>query len=269
MRLPNHLENSIRCGSVVPVVGPGLTPTPDIPELLEQAATWLHANLEVNESRNINTLCQHREFGEALRIARRTIDRWTDFLDERYMGFEHWQEASASRALRPVWRLGSPLVVTTAYDMWIEHICPDSSPESYVVPRSSAPWLTRRQSVWHINGVATDPESMVFDCLADESLVHPTPSYERVLRAFWSLMDSRTLVFFGFSTDDFPSRQLTWLLDRFGAVRGPHYVLADFKLPQLAKTSVRFIPIDALGGGLAAVLDAFAHLHNTTSSGHG
>jgi hypothetical protein len=160
---------------------------------------------------------------------------WVDFLKEQLDPLRKRANDDSLALARAVWKLGSPLIITTNYDRVLDWACPyphdlrrlDNSAvaEFGQLLRQRAP----RPTVWHLHGhidnldqivLTTDSYHALYGSRVDES------RYQAALDTLHVHLAGRTLLFIGFSLDDpFVAAQLRGVFQRFRGYAGVAYAL--------------------------------------------
>src|SRR5262249_41038175 len=166
---------------------------------------------------------------------------------------------------RAVWRVGSPLVVTTNYDNVLRWSCPDKDDLRQWTPTTAAP-LTEvlkdrvlRPTLWHLHGHIARPEEIIL-ATADYQRLYESAGHAAALATLRHLLAGRTFLFIGFGMEPAIRDQIRWVLDTFHGAGGGHYVLtkdAAAMERDLNGLSVQAIPYSAHGQPL---LDLMAEL---------
>lgn len=236
MHIPATLVDALRSRRVVPFVGAGVSRAvvrkgagtqgplfPSWSELLERAAGALDLDGRPGEAMAIRGQLKKSK-PDYLLAAKEARDglgaRWTDFLKNEIDLLLDDAAPESFKLATALWRLGSPLLVTTNYDHVLKWTCPQ--------PAGYANWLTnpqaelaqlhkalgslppgtwpRRPTVWHLHGHIDHAADLVLTPDGYERLYPTTPhiadSCKAALQTLKTLLLCRVFLFVGFSLDD-------------------------------------------------------------------
>jgi hypothetical protein len=155
-----------------------------------------------------------------------------------------------------IWRLGSPLIVTTNYDKVLQwasdakDVRPWTSADAANLPAIHQ-WTIDRPTVWHLHGFIEKPEEIIltpdgYQLLYPDAL-HVRQDYEGALHTLRHLFLARTFLFIGFGMEEALRNQIRWVRDTFAGGGKTHFVLvpepekADFER-ELKGLSVQVVP---------------------------
>lgn len=254
--IPATLRKELTEGRVVPIAGPGILTKvrkrrsdaassserllPSWAELLELAAQRLEQERKVGDAQVVRGAIQKTvpSYLDAVRYAREGLGPlWysflKEFLDPAYARVD--QETLTVPA--SLWRLGSRLVITTNYDHVLRwsyseagrnnlrewHI--EASAELSQMLRSGV----NEPTLWYLHGSIDDAANLIITPDGYNELYPASDRdgsrYKAALRAFQTLVASRTLLFVGFSgKEDAIWDQLRWIELVFAEAAGPHYI---------------------------------------------
>ncbi len=236
MHIPATLVEALRARRVVPFVGAGVSRAvvrkgagaqgplfPSWSELLVRAADALDLDGRPGEAMAIRGQLKKSK-PDYLLAAKEARDglgaRWTDFLKNEIDLLLDDAAPESFRLATALWRLGSPLLVTTNYDHVLKWTCPQ--------PAGYANWLTnpqaelaqlhkalgslppgtwpKRPTVWHLHGHIDHAADLVLTPDGYERLYPTTPhiqdSCKAALQTLKTLLLCRVFLFVGFSLDD-------------------------------------------------------------------
>ena len=128
---------------------------------------------------------------------------------------------------RAIWRLGSPLVVTTNYDKVLRWASPQERDLRHwtVSDRVNLVDIHRdcvgQPAVWHLHGFIDRPEEIILTP-DGYSMLYPTAGqvqvdYEAALVTLRHLLTARTFLFIGFGMEGAIQRQIRWVRETFAA----------------------------------------------------
>src|ERR1039458_2135983 len=198
---------------------------------------------------------------------------WFPFLKAQFdPPAEHVRQASLEAA-RAVWRLGSPLVVTTNYDKVLRWASPQERDLRHwtVSDRVNLVEIHRdcvgQPAVWHLHGFIDRPEEIILTP-DGYSMLYPTAGqiqvdYEAALVTLRHLLTARTFLFIGFGMEEAIQRQIRWVRETFGGAGGKHFVLVkadaqEAMEKELHGLSVQPVPFADFGQPLLDLLGELA-----------
>jgi tetratricopeptide (TPR) repeat protein len=251
MSIPKTLEDRLRSGKVIPFIGAGVSRAvkdketgkrlfPSWKELLERAAARLDEEQKAKAANLVRALLEsdEPEYLEAAERARKALGPiWFDFLKGQ---LDHPRERADDESLKlaeAIWKLGSPLLITTNYDRVLHWSRPQRDDlsiwdiEAPVEQRSALRDGVKRSTVWHLHGSIDDAVNII---LTREGYNHLYPDagnveqkYRTALATLHSLMSTHTFLFIGFSLDDYYlGGQLREIAEIFQNTSDLQYVLA-------------------------------------------
>src|SRR6478735_9096672 len=251
--LPASLVDGLRRGTVIPFVGAGISSGvvsirngerlyPSWRKLLELAADRLDREALPTDASAVRALlsAERPDFYAAADRAWTALGTiWAALLKEVLDPERNEVDTESLEAPRALWRLGSPLLITTNYDrvLYWAHPSPlDVQRWVLEAPAEHAALLRhrlKRPTIWHLHGHIDDVASLVLTgdgyrkLYGDETTATHFPAAKATLEA---LLAGRSLLFVGFSFEDAVFRRMfedVWR--RFKGFGGPHYVIARGK----------------------------------------
>src|SRR5580658_7902554 len=210
---------------------------------------------------------------EAAKVARDGLGAlWFPFLKAQFdPPAEHVRPASLDVA-RAVWRLGSPLVVTSNYDKVLRWASPQERDVWHwtVSDRVNLVDIHRdcvgQPAIWHLHGFIDRPEEIILTP-DGYGMLYPAASqiqvdYEAALLTLRHLLTARTFLFIGFGMEEAIQRQIRWVRETF-AGGGKHFVLVPDKNreameKELHGLSVQPVPFADFGQPLLDLLGELA-----------
>jgi hypothetical protein len=288
--LPSKLIEALKSREVIPFVGAGVSRGvrddlgqhlfPTWRGLLLAASERLRAEGLTKKANRVQATLEDNEYLDAARVARDALGSlWFDFLKAQFdPPAEHVLPASLEVA-RAVWRLGSPLVVTTNYDKVLRWASPQQRDLRHwtVGDRVNLVDIQRNSVeqpvIWHLHGFIDRPEEIILTPDGYRALYPPSnevqTNYKAALETLRYLLTARTFLFIGFGVEDAIQQQIRWVQETFGGAGGKHFVLVraedqEATEKELSGLSVQPIPFAEFGQPL---LDLLSKLVGHTDSG--
>ncbi len=251
--IPQTLRERLRANKVIPFLGAGVsmsvlnkdTGKPLFPswlQLLQRSADRLDAEQRTPYANTVRGQLQHDDLDylETARTARKGLKggNWFDFLKEQFdRPCEEVKEESLNLA-QAIWKLGSPLIITTNYDRvpyWAAPQYADPSLWDIEAPAEQLAFLRDGKltpTVWHLHGHIRNAANIILTH-DGYKLLYPEASeqqseikYKAALQTLRSLLASHTFLFIGFSFDDaYFGMQLEGISRIYQGADGPHFVL--------------------------------------------
>jgi len=251
--IPQRLRERLRTGKVIPFLGAGVSMSvlnkatgealfPSWTQLLQRSADRLDAEQRTPYANTVRGQLQHDDLDylEIARTARKGLKggNWFDFLKEQFdRPREEVKEESLNLA-QAIWKLGSPLIITTNYDRvpyWAAPQYADPSLWDIEAPAEQLAFLRDgklTQTVWHLHGHIRNAANIILTH-DGYKLLYPEASeqqseikYKAALQTLRSLLASHTFLFIGFSFDDaYFGMQLEGISRIYQEADGPHFVL--------------------------------------------
>lgn len=233
-QVPKGLRDALRAGTLVPVVGSGVSIGPaELPnwsELISGGITYAEESgscLQVDAAAARALLAQKKYVDAAQKLKALLgapgghYPTWLDAVFRRSR-----DDLKPSRTVDGISDLLCPIVATTNYDDVLEHLLVDRYDSiTWRNPGQMLAALKHGASIFHLHGSYHDPESVVLGADNYDELVR-NDAYRSVLKTLWI---DRTLLFVGCSFDgltdpDFLS-MLKWFSATFPAVAHHHFAL--------------------------------------------
>ncbi|MGA2738415.1 MAG: SIR2 family protein, partial [Bryobacteraceae bacterium] len=288
--LPSNLVEALKAREVIPFAGAGVSRAvtddagqslfPTWHGLLLAAAERLRTEGLTRKANRVQANLEDSEYLDAAQVARDALGAlWFPFLKAQFDPLAgHVRQASLDLA-RAIWRLGSPLVVTTNYDKVLRWASPQERDlrDWTVSDRVNLVDIHRdcvgQPAVWHLHGFIDRPEEIILTP-DGYSLLYPTSGqvkldYEAALVTLRHLLTARTFLFIGFGMEKAIQRQIRWVRDTFAGAGGKHFVLVKADAQQamekeLQGLSVQPVPFADFGQPL---LDLLGELADHADSG--
>lgn len=174
---------------------------------------------------------------------------------------------------RAVWRLGSPLVVTTNYDKVLRWACPQERNLRHwtVSDRASLAEIHRgrpvRPAVWHLHGFIDRPEEIILTPDGYRKLYpideQVEADYQAALWTLRPLLMAQTFLFIGFGMEEAIEQQIRWVRETFAGAGVEHFVLVrdqerEAMEKELHGLSVQPVSFADFGGPLLDLLRGLA-----------
>jgi hypothetical protein len=152
---------------------------------------------------------------------------WFPFLKAQFDPPAERVRPASLDVARAIWRLGSPLVVTTNYDKVLRWASPQERDLRHwtVSDRVNLVDIHRdcvgQPAVWHLHGFIDRPEEIILTP-DGYSMLYPTAGqvqvdYEAALVTLRHLLTARTFLFIGFGMEGAIQRQIRWVRETFAA----------------------------------------------------
>ena len=299
MEIPQTLQERLKSGKVIPFVGAGVSRSvkskadpnkplfPSWKELLFAAAEQLRAEGKGADGDHVRTSIEidPPKYLEAAQHAREKLGPvWYTFLKEQLDKQIGEAEGGSLDLAKAVWNLGSNLVITTNYDNVLKWGCPnplEMGSWDIQAPAEQARALSdgvTSPTLWYLHGQIGNAAQLILTP-DNYSLLYPEnggskQKYEAALRTLQTLFATRTVLFIGYSLDDFKVvAEMRKVHNIFDGAPGPHYVLAHQSEVQHIKTivpEVEALPFSDYGEPLLTLVNALgataAHEARTTDS---
>ena len=282
--LPATLVKALGDGTLIPFVGAGVSRAvtnaagvylfPTWRELLLRAAERLKADGLATKASRVTATLEDGDYLDAARVARDAMDAgWFDFLRAQFDPPPALARPESLELARLVWRLGSPLVVTTNYDKVLRWASPQPGDTRHWTPSDSANLADLHRSridrpvVWHLHGFIDRPAEIILTPDGYQTL-YPVNGemegpYKGALLTLRHLFTARTFLFIGFGMEEAIQRQIEWVREAFAGAGGNHFILVRAsQLPafekEMAGLPVQPVPFAGFGQPLIDLLGALA-----------
>ncbi len=248
--LPSTLVEALKARAVLPFVGAGVSRAvtdeagqplfPTWRGLLDAASERLRTDLQIKKANLIQALLEDDQYLNAAEVTRDALGvRWFPFLKAQF-------DPPANRVLpesldvaKAVWRLGSPLVVTTNYDKVLHWASPQERDLRHwtVSDAENLAEIQRgrleRPAVWHLHGFIDRPKEIILTP-GGYGKLYPSDSkgeadYRAASGTLRHQLTARTVVFIGFGMEEAMLRQIRWVRETFAGTGGQHFVLVRDK----------------------------------------
>jgi hypothetical protein len=282
--LPSTLIEALKNRSVIPFVGAGVSRAvtdesgqnlfPTWREFLLAAAERLRDERMIPQANRVQATVECDDYLDAAKVARNALGpTWFDFLKAQFDPPASRARPAGLELARVVWRLGSPLAVTTNYDRVLAWASPpDEAPRHWSVSdRVNLVDIQKdcvgQPTIWHLHGLIDRPEEIILTPDGYNKL-YPTggqinDAYEAALTTLRYLLTARTFLFIGFGMEDAIQQQIRWVRETFAGAGGKHFVLVRSKdqaaiEKELHGLSVQPIPFSDFGQPLLELLGDMA-----------
>ena len=259
--IPSDLADALRLHTLVPFAGAGVSAAikrknraPAFPTwrgVLERAAAKVPDDADL-----IAALVKRSRYLEAAAEARKSLGaQWHDFLRAQFDPLFDDLDPATLALPAAIWRLGSPLVITTNYDKVLHWASADRNVRAWTsASAANFPAIHQgkidRPTVWHLHGFIETPEEIIltpdgYQLLYPDAL-HVRKDYEGALDTLRHLFIARPFLFIGFGMEEALRNQIRWVRETFAGGGQIHYVLAPERERaglerELAGLSVRVI----------------------------
>ena len=265
--LPSNLVEALKAREVIPFAGAGVSRAvtdeagrplfPTWRGLLLAASDRLRTEGLATKANRVQATLEDNEYLDAAKVARAALGAlWFPFLKAQFdPPAEHVRPASLDAA-RAVWRLGSPLVVTTNYDKVLRWASPQGRDLRHwtVSDRVNLVDIHRdyvgQPAVWHLHGFIDRPEEIILTP-DGYGMLYPTAGqiqvdYEAALVTLRHLLTARTFLFIGFGMEEAVQRQIRWVRETFGGAGGKHFVLVKADAQEAMEKELRGLSVQAV-----------------------
>jgi hypothetical protein len=283
-KLPSTLVEALRARAVIPFVGAGVSRAvtdeageplfPTWRGLLLSAAERLRAEGQVKKANRVQADVEDDDHRHAAEVARSALGAlWFDFLREQFDPPAGRVQGGSLELARAVWKLGSPLVVTTNYDRVLGWASPQERDVRHwtVSDAENLAEIHRGNLempvVWHLHGFIDRPKEII---LTPDGYKRLYPEEGQVEEAYeaarWTLrhlLTARTFLFIGFGMEEAIRQQIRWVREIFAGAGGKHFVLvreqeAGAMEKELQGLSVQAVPFGEFGQLLLDLLGEMA-----------
>ena len=288
--LPDSLVAALKEHEVIPFAGAGVSRAvtdaagqhlfPNWRELLVAAVERLRTGGLPKKAKLVDALLENDEYLDAAKHARDAMGTlWFDFLSSQFDPLSERAQPASLDLARAVWRLGSPLVVTTNYDKVLRWASPQAGDlrEWTVSHAENLAEIQRgrleKPAVWHLHGFVDRPKEIILTPDGYAKL-YPTDSqveadYQAASWTLRHLLAARTFLFIGFGMEEAIQQQIRWVREIFAGAGVKHFVLVrernmETVEKELQGLSVQPIPFADFGQPL---LDLLGELAMHASSG--
>ncbi|MSV29220.1 MAG: SIR2 family protein, partial [Bryobacterales bacterium] len=288
--LPFSLVAALQAREVIPFAGAGVSRAvtdgagqhlfPTWRELLAAAVQQLSMNGLPKKANRVQAALEDDDFLDAAKHARDAMGvGWFDFLKAQFDPLSERAQPASLDLARAVWRLGSPLVVTTNYDKVLRWASPQASDlrEWTVSHAENLAEIQRgrleKPAVWHLHGFVDRPKEIILTPDGYAKL-YPTDSqveadYQAASWTLRHLLTARTFLFIGFGMEEAIQQQIRWVRETFAGAGVKHFVLVrernmETVEKELQGLSVQPVPFADFGQPL---LDLLGELAAHASSG--
>ena len=288
--LPDSLVAALKEHEVIPFAGAGVSRAvtdaagqhlfPNWRELLVAAVERLRTGGLPKKAKLVDALLENDEYLDAAKHARDAMGTlWFDFLSSQFDPLSERAQPASLDLARAVWRLGSPLVVTTTYDKVLRWASPQAGDlrEWTVSHAENLAEIQRgrlvKPAVWHLHGFVDRPKEIILTPDGYAKL-YPTDAqvkadYEAASWTLRHLLTARTFLFIGFGMEEAIQQQIRWVRETFAGAGVKHFVLVregsmETVEKELQGLSVQPVPFAGFGQPL---LDLLGELAMHASSG--
>src|ERR1035438_4803113 len=242
--LPSTLVEALKARAVIPFVGAGVSRAvtdeagqplfPTWRGLLLAASERLRAEGLATKANRVQADVEDGDYLHAAELARDAMGAlWFDFLRVHFDPPDGRVRPASLDVARAVWRLGSPLVVTTNYDKVLRWASPQERDLRHwtVSDRVNLVDIHRdcvgQPVVWHLHGFIDRPEEIILTPDGYQTL-YPTGgqiqvNYEAALETLRHLLTARTFLFIGFGMEEAIRQQIRWVRETFAGAGGKHF----------------------------------------------
>ena len=282
--LPSTLVEALKAREVIPFAGAGVSRgvtdeagQPLFPTwrgLLLAAAERLRTEGLTTKANRVQATVEDNEYLDAAKVARDALGAlWFDFLKAQFDPPAGCVRPASLDVARAVWRLGSPLVVTTNYDKVLRWASPQARDLRHwtVSDRANLVDIHRdcvgQPAVWHLHGFIDRPEEIILTPDGYRKLYpidgHIEADYQAASWTLRHLLTARTFLFIGFGMEEAIQRQVRWVRETFAGAGGKHFVLVRAKdqeamEKELQGLSVQPVPFTDFGQPLLDLLGELA-----------
>ena len=270
MRIPNSLKEALSNRRVVPFVGAGVSKDvkrradgepifPSWKELLERGAETLRRDGKDAAAEKLRQALKSDDYLDAAKTLRENLlgRNWPGFLRTAFDVNHEDIEPTSLALAETIWRLGSPLVMTTNYDRVLEWACPGDWARNlnhWDIENTSghAQYLAEptslRPTIWHLHGRITNVHRLIltpdgYQKLYAEDL--KASDYRSTLSTLRQVMTRQSLLFVGFSLDDEHfGVELRGISELFEQQTGPHWILTRAAQQDAMKERLRELRLD-------------------------
>ncbi len=221
--LPSTLVEALKTRSVIPFVGAGVSRAvtdeagqclfPTWRGLLLTAAERLRIEGRATKAKRIEADVEDEDYLHAAELARDALGTlWFDFLRAQFDPPAGRVQPASLDVARAVWRLGSPLVVTTNYDKVLRWASPQECDLRHwtVSDRANLAEILQghlvRPVVWHLHGFIDRPEEIILTPDGYRKLYpiggQVEADYQAALWTLRPLLTGRTNLFIGFGMEE-------------------------------------------------------------------
>jgi len=284
--LPSTLVDALKAREVIPFAGAGVSRAvtddagrplfPTWRGLLLAASDRLRSEGLATKANRVQATVEDNEYLDAAKVARDALGAlWFPFLKAQFDPPAEQARSASLDAARAVWRLGSPLVLTTNYDKVLRWASPQERDLRHwtVSERVNLVDIHRdcigQPAVWHLRGFIDRPEEIILTP-DGYSMLYPAAGqvqvdYEAALVTLRHLLTARTFLFIGFGMEEAIQRQIRWVRETFAGAGGKHFVLVRAEDQEtLHGLSVQPVPFADFGQPL---LDLLGELASHAESG--
>ncbi len=282
--LPSNLVEALKARTVIPFAGAGVSravtdeagqplfPTWD--GLLVAAAERLRTDGKPMHANLVQATLGIKDHLGAAKAARDAMGvGWFDFLKAQFDPLAERVPQASLDLPRTVWRLGSPLVVTTNYDKVLRWASPQERDVRHwtVSDRVNLAEIHRgrlvRPAVWHLHGSIDRPEEIILTPDGYQKLYpidgQVEADYRTASGTLRHLLMAQTFLFIGFGMEEAMEQQIRWVREAFAGGGVEHFVLIrDQDQEAMAKTlhglSVQTVPFADFGQPLLDLLGELA-----------
>jgi hypothetical protein len=284
--LPSTLVDALKARAVVPFAGAGVSRAvtdeagqplfPTWRGLLVAAAEQLRAQCLPTKANRVQATLEDNEYLDAARIAREALGTdWFKFLEAQFNPPSERVRPATLDLARAIWRLGSPLVVTTNYDKVLHWASPQerdlrhwtvSDAENLAeIHRGSL----EKPAVWHLHGFIDRPKEIILTPDGYGNLYPIDGKVEAHYQAAsWTLrhlLTARTFLFIGFGMEEAIEQQISWVRETFAGAGVKHFLLVRDEdraamEKELHGLSVQPVPFADFGKPLLDLLGELASL---------
>ncbi len=282
--LPDSLIKALQAGEVIPFVGAGVSRAVIDSEGQPLFPTWRGLLLATAEKLRADGMTKQADLVQALlgvddyllaaERARGALGAfWFDFLSSQFDPPSERVRPASLDVARAVWRLGSPLVVTTNYDKVLRWASPQERDVRHwtVSDRANLIDIIRdrvaQPTVWHLHGFIDRPEEIILTP-DGYGMLYPARGqiqvdYEAALVTLRHLLTAKTFLFIGFGMEESIRGQLRWVRETFAGAGRKHFILVrDKDLAAMEKElpglPVQPVPFDDFGPPLLHLLRELA-----------
>lgn len=242
--LPKSLIEALRSRTVIPFVGAGeskavkdksgkdIFPTWD--GLLDLGVKRLRAEkLDDDADLAAAMLKKGRKFEAAKEMRDGLGTRWFPFLKEIFAPSFDDVEPGSLELARAIWRLGSPLAITTNYDRVLQWANDDKEnlKQWTVSDKVNLAGIHKERGpiVWHLHGSIDRPEEIILTSDGYE-LLYPAAGgveahHAAAQNTLRSHMTARSLLFIGFGMEENIRGEIAWVRKTFAGAGEQHFVL--------------------------------------------